>query len=71
MEGRYGFSEGLPEGKWEGLGFPRDFPRAEPEGNPEENPDLPTFPRAIPRKTHTFPTLANEINILYMIGVWA
>ena len=66
MEGRCGFSKGFPEGKSEGWNGARDPCRrhgAKPHSIQR------TFPREIPRKTHTFLTLANKNNILYRIGV--
>ena len=60
------------------MGFPRDFPRESHRegiagregGKPLACHSIPTtFPREIPRKTHTFPTLVNKNNILYSIGV--
>ena len=39
-------------------------------GRPSACHSIPTtFPREIPRKTHTFLTLVNKNNILYSIGV--
>ena len=66
------------------MGFPRDFLRESRRdemagrrpaplgggGRPLACHSIPTtFPREIPRKTHTFPTLVDKNNILYSIGV--
>ena len=71
MEGRYGFSEGFPEGKSEGWnGRPKACPPAGGGDRPSAcHSIITTFPREIPRKTHTFPTLVNKNNILYSIVV--
>ena len=73
MEGRYGFSEGFPEGKSEGWnGRPKACPPIGGRGRGRSkacHSIKTTFPREIPRKTHTFPTLVNKNNILYSIGV--
>ena len=66
-----GFLRDFLRESWrDGLAGRRPAPRGGGGGRPEACYSIPTtFPREIPRKTHTFPTLVNKNNILYSIGV--